>query len=376
MNQKQPSSTVPFLVGITLLAIIACVIPDPAPAGGPAPDYVERAEYQELKGIIASASRDSLNAMARDGSDAQATATRLALDVPSNASSVASLSAHTNAANAVHGAPADTRLLTASETINDAQIPAGVARDTEIPNNASFTYNGLGGFATPGTNGIPANASFTLAGLAAKPFSSLTGIPTTIAGYGLTDAASVTAVQAAQSTADNHIASTGTAVHGLGTIATQNANAVTLSGTFRRPATYMFFGYASATNQAVASGVYVPIHFVESYDNSNAFDNIGTYTAPVTGYYRVTANLQYSTSLDNTQQIFCRIFKNGVASDLLAKQAGTGGPVGVGGSTIMALTAGDRLYICAYISTDTSSRNVQGGSAAKESYFSVEYVGE
>lgn len=68
---------------------------------------------------------------------------------------------HINAVTAVHGAAAGTRFLTASETILDAQIPAAIARDAEIPNNASFTF----------------------AGLAAKP--------TTIAGYGLTDVASL-----------------------------------------------------------------------------------------------------------------------------------------------------------------------------------------
>jgi hypothetical protein len=74
------------------------------------------------------------------------------------------LSAHSNAVTAVHGAAAGTRFLTASETILDAQIPAAIARDVEIPRNASFTFAGL------------------------------TGNPTTISGFGLTDAASTTLV--------------------------------------------------------------------------------------------------------------------------------------------------------------------------------------
>jgi hypothetical protein len=79
------------------------------------------------------------------------------------------LSAHSNAVTAVHGAAAGTRFLTASETILDAQIPAAIARDVELP----------------------VNASFTLAGLSTKPFSALDGIPTTRLGYGLTDVASL-----------------------------------------------------------------------------------------------------------------------------------------------------------------------------------------
>jgi hypothetical protein len=82
--------------------------------------------------------------------------------------------AHIAAVTAVHGAAAGTRFLTASETIADSQIPAGVARDVELPGNASFT----------------------LAGLLTRPFSALTDTPTDIAGYGLTDAASTTLVTA------------------------------------------------------------------------------------------------------------------------------------------------------------------------------------
>lgn len=112
---------------------------------------------------------------ANNGGDfLDASAVRVNLDVPSNASSVASLSAH-NALMQAHGC-------------------TSVASAASLPNNASFTYDGLGGFATAGTNGIPANASFTLAGLSAKAFSDLTSIPTTIFGYGLTDAASTALV--------------------------------------------------------------------------------------------------------------------------------------------------------------------------------------
>lgn len=106
---------------------------------------------------------------------------------------------------------------------------------------------------------IPDNASFTLGGLSTKAFSELTGIPTTIPGYGLTDAASITALtdhttanaahdctviasaayvdaaidaDVATVAADlaGHVASTGANVHGLGTLSTQNANAAAITG--------------------------------------------------------------------------------------------------------------------------------------------------
>jgi hypothetical protein len=110
---------------------------------------------------------------------------------------------HTGATSGVHGAPADTRFLTASETIADAQIPAEIARDNEIPGNASFT----------------------LAGLLSKAFSELTDLPTTLGGYGITDAASPSYVDGAidadvatvAATISDHIAST-TDVHGLETL--------------------------------------------------------------------------------------------------------------------------------------------------------------
>ena len=70
---------------------------------------------------------------------------------------------------------------------------------------------------------IPNNASFTLAGLGTKPFSALTDKPTTLSGYGITDAASADALTA-------HVASTGTTVHGMGTMASEaKADYVTLA---------------------------------------------------------------------------------------------------------------------------------------------------
>lgn len=51
---------------------------------------------------------------------------------------------------------------------------------------------------------IPNNASFTLAGLGTKPFSALTDKPTTIAGYGITDAASTTALSDHASDTSTH----------------------------------------------------------------------------------------------------------------------------------------------------------------------------
>jgi hypothetical protein len=81
-----------------------------------------------------------------------------------------------------------------------------------------------------GKEHIPGNASFTLGGLLTKAFSELTGIPTTIAGYGLTDVASTSALLAVSSSLSDHIASNGANVHGLGTLSTQNANAAAITG--------------------------------------------------------------------------------------------------------------------------------------------------
>lgn len=59
-------------------------------------------------------------------------------------------------------------------------------------NELSYAESGHTGFAADAD--IPGNASFTLSGLSEKDFSSLTNTPTTISGYGLTDAASTTAL--------------------------------------------------------------------------------------------------------------------------------------------------------------------------------------
>lgn len=47
-----------------------------------------------------------------------------------------------------------------------------------------------------GVEDIPNNASFTLANLGTKPFSALTDTPTTLAGYGITDAYTKTELDA------------------------------------------------------------------------------------------------------------------------------------------------------------------------------------
>lgn len=69
--------------------------------------------------------------------------------------------------------------------------------------NIDYAGSGHTGFAA--SSDIPNNASFTLAGLSEKGFGSLTDTPTTIAGYGLTDAASTTALtDHTNDTADPH----------------------------------------------------------------------------------------------------------------------------------------------------------------------------
>jgi len=71
----------------------------------------------------------------------------------------------------------------------DASGHTGFARDTDIPNNASFTLNDLGEKDYSNLNGKPTSASWTLLGLFEKEFASLTDTPTTLSGYGILDAA-------------------------------------------------------------------------------------------------------------------------------------------------------------------------------------------
>lgn len=79
----------------------------------------------------------------------------------------------------------------------------GGTTDHSALNNLPYAQSGHTGFAA--STDVPNNASFTLAGLGAKPFSAITDTPTTIAGYGLTDAASTTALtDHTNDTADPH----------------------------------------------------------------------------------------------------------------------------------------------------------------------------
>jgi len=208
-----------------------------------------------------------------------------------DAASTTALSDHTGATTGVHGAPANTRFLTASETIDASQIPSEIARDTEIPNPASFTLGGLG----------------------TKAFSELTDIPTTIADYGLTDAASTTALS-------DHTGAT-TGVHGAPadtrfltaseTIPIANGGTGATSAADARIALSV---YSRAEVQAIASGaggVYAGIDWTASgsvldysnelaswlptWQNKNAHNLVGLSglvdgIATATGHYRAGAN--------------------------------------------------------------------------------------
>ena len=68
----------------------------------------------------------------------------------------------------------------------------GGTTDHSALSNLGYSSSGHTGFAASAD--IPNNASFTLASLSEKAFSSLDDVPNTIAGYGLTDAASTTAL--------------------------------------------------------------------------------------------------------------------------------------------------------------------------------------
>lgn len=75
---------------------------------------------------------------------------------------------HTNATTDIHGSGAGTRFLTASETILDAQIPAAIARDVEIPGVGSFSFQDLSAGTVPvasgGTGATDAATAWTTLG--------------------------------------------------------------------------------------------------------------------------------------------------------------------------------------------------------------------
>jgi hypothetical protein len=85
---------------------------------------------------------------------------------------------------------------------------------TGKPTSASYTLNGLNTKDFSELDGKPTNASYTLSGLSEKDYSSLTNRPSDIAGYGISDAASMTAL-------NNHVASNAT--HNCTSIASYTA---------------------------------------------------------------------------------------------------------------------------------------------------------
>ena len=95
-----------------------------------------------------------------------------------------------------------------------------------------------------GIEDIPNNASFTLAGLGTKPFSALTDKPTTLSGYGITDAASTTALS-------DHASDTST--HGKTTLAGME-DIDDLSGVTDASTARSNLGVAASSSTVLTSG--------------------------------------------------------------------------------------------------------------------------
>jgi len=90
----------------------------------------------------------------------------------------------------------------------------------------------------------------------------------------------------------------------------------------------------------------------------------GAYTVPVSGYYKIAFNFNFSTPGSNT--IFGLLFKNGLAFCRLSAQPYSSSQSGGAGSTVIYLNAGENVSIAAFQSSG-SAQTLEGAGR-----FSVE----
>lgn len=100
----------------------------------------------------------------------------------------------------------------------------------------------------------------------------------------------------------------------------------------------------------------------ESYDINNNFDNATNYryTAPLTGYYAVSASIRFASLTDQQRAGIC-IYKNGVIWNLTTvNQSGTA-ITSATFNDILALTATDYLELFVYNDTGGTTVDIEGG---------------
>jgi hypothetical protein len=119
---------------------------------------------------------------------------------------------------------------------------------------------------------------------------------------------------------------------------------------------YKFEVYRSAALSTTATSTVLIPFDTKIYDTSSNIDvvtNKGRFTAPVTGYYQISARASVSTA--NPVRLFVSLFKNGVElkRGIDNKTGSTGGLWGSSISTLVPLNATDYLEV--FIYSDTTS---------------------
>jgi C1q domain len=103
---------------------------------------------------------------------------------------------------------------------------------------------------------------------------------------------------------------------GLGTMATQNANAVAITGgtignlSLAPP----LFSATLSANVTLTNSTFTPIIFdTKDFDTNTFYSTVtGRFTPTIAGYYFVSANLNADNSAANLQEVAISLFKNGV----------------------------------------------------------------
>jgi hypothetical protein len=187
-------------------------------------------------------------------------------------------------------------------------------------------------------------------------------------------AADITAALAA------HTSATGTAVHGLGTMSTQNASAVAITGgTVKVP---WINGFCVEINSLNLAGAAATVVFAADETDPSSVYNAATgeFTVPVTGYYLLTLGFSgqhtNSSGVDEQWSMQANFYKNGSVidgSNFWAKDGGylknlEGDYAQISKTYIKQLTAADVIVVKAYT-------NIAAGTTPADGGFSATFLG-
>lgn len=125
---------------------------------------------------------------------------------------------------------------------------------------------------------------------------------------------------------------------------------------------YKARAYRNTTISNLSTGFNKVALDTESYDINSNFDHVTNYryTAPVTGYYAVSASIRFETWVDQKRMGAC-VYKNGSIWNLTTSANSGSDNNSVTFNDIMYLTAGDYLELYYYNDSGATTVDIEGG---------------